>query len=302
MEHETAGDPISGLKWTRKTTEKVAIELRGLGIKVCPNTVGRLLKDLDYSLRVNHKELSSGSGPERNEQFGYIRELRERFRRRGLPVISVDTKKKELVGNFKNNGAAWSKEPIAVNDHDFRSLGRGIAVPYGIYDVQANRGCVFVGMSGETPEPAVSSIEKWWRYDGQHRYKSADELLILADCGGSNGYRPLAWKYNLQNFCDRHGISVTVAHYPPGASKWNPIEHRLFSEISKNRAGKPLDTYETILNYISTTRTATGLKVKAYFDTRDYPKGVEISKQQMSRIHLEKHETLPRWNYTITPS
>jgi len=206
------------------------------------------------------------------------------------------------VGNFKNPGATWGKQAVAVKDHDFRSQGLGIAVPYGIYDVPANRGSVFVGTSHDTPEFAVSAIEKWWRYDGRHRYPDASELLILADCGGSNGYRPLAWKYNLQNFCDRHGISVTVAHYPPGASKWNPIEHRLFSEISKNRAGKPLDTYETILNYISTTRTATGLKVKAYFDTRDYPKGVEISKQQMSRIHLEKHETLPRWNYTITPS
>jgi len=302
MEYETAGDPITGLKWTRKTTKKIACELKELGIEVCPNTVGKLLKKLDYSLRVNRKKLSSGSKPERDEQFSYIGKLRERFRRRGLPVISVDTKKKEVVGNFKNNGAVWSKQPIAVNDHDFRSLGRGIAIPYGIYDLQANRGSVFVGMSSETPELAVSSIEKWWRYDGQHRYKIADELLILADCGGGNGYRPLAWKYNLQNFCDRHGISVTVAHFPPGASKWNPIEHRLFSEISKNWAGKPLDTYETILNYISTTRTSTGLKVKAYFDTRDYPKGVDISKQQMGQIRIEKHKTLPAWNYTIAPS
>jgi len=154
MEHETAGDPISGLKWTRKTTEKISGELRTLGIAVCPNTVGKLLKDLGYSLRVNHKKLSSGSGPERDEQFSYIGELRERFCRQGLPIISVDTKKKELVGNFKNNGASWSKEPVAVNDHDFRSLGRGIAIPYGIYDVQANRGSVFVGLSSETPELA----------------------------------------------------------------------------------------------------------------------------------------------------
>lgn len=303
MEHETAGDPISGLKWTRKTTEKISGELRTLGITVCPNTVGRLLKDLGYSLRVNHKKISSGSPPERDEQFAYIGDLRDRFRRQGLPIISVDTKKKELVGNFKNNGAVWSKQPTAVNDHDFRSLGRGIAIPYGIYDVQANRGSVFVGLSSETPELAVSSIEKWWRYDGKRRYGGLSNLLILADCGGANGYRNRAWKYYLQrSLCDRHEISVTVSHFPPGASKWNPIEHRLFSEISKNWAGKPLDTYETILNYIGTTQTSTGLKVKSYLDTKDYPKGVEISDQQMSRIHLEKHTTLPSWNYTITPS
>lgn len=303
MEHETAGDPISGLKWTRKTTEKVAGELKGLGINVCPNTVGRLLKELDFSLRVNHKKLSSGSAPERDEQFAYISELRQRFARQGLPIISVDTKKKELVGNFKNNGAVWCKEPLAVNDHDFRSLGDGIAIPYGIYDVQANCGSVFVGMSSETSELAASSIEKWFRYDGMRRYSGTDELLILADCGGSNGYRKRAWKYYLQkNLCDRHGISVTVCHYPPGASKWNPIEHRLFSEISRNWAGVPLKSYDTILNYINTTQTKTGLKVKAYFDTKNYPKGTEISNQQISEVHIVNHKILPAWNYTISPS
>lgn len=303
MDYETAGDPISGLKWTRKTTEKIAIELKRLGIDISRNTVGRLLKELGYSLRVNHKKLSSGSGPERNEQFQYIGELRDRFSRKGLPIISVDTKKKELVGNFKNNGAAWNKKPFAVNDHDFRTLAEGIAIPYGIYDIQANRGSVFVGTSSETSELAVSSVEKWWRYDGMRRYDGPPELLVLADSGGSNGYRRRAWKYNLQKrLCDRHGIKVTVCHYPPGASKWNPIEHRLFSEISKNWAGRPLDSYDTILNYIGTTWTKTGLRVKAYFDTKDYPIKVKISTLQMKQIHLDKHDTLPHLNYTIAPS
>ena len=303
MDHETAGDPISGLKWTRKTTEKIAAELRRLGIEISPNTTGRLLKELGYSLRVNHKKLSSGSGPERDEQFQYIGDQRDRFSSKGLPIISVDTKKKELVGNFKNNGAVWCSAPFAVNDHDFRSLGEGIAIPYGIYDIQANRGSVFVGRSSETSELAVSSVEKWWRYDGNRRYGAPPELLVLADAGGCNGYRRRAWKYNLQKrLCDRHGVSVTVCHYPPGASKWNPIEHRLFSEISKNWAGRPLDSYDTILNYIRTTQTKTGLSVKAYSDTKRYPTKVKISDQQMKQIRLEKHDTLPHLNYTITPS
>lgn len=263
--------------------------------------IGRLLRELGYSLRVNHKKLSSGSGPE--EQFQYIGELRDRFSSRGLPIISVDTKKKELVGNFKNNGTSWNKIPFTVKDHDFRSLAQGIAIPYGIYDIQANRGSVFIGMSSETSELAVSSVEKWWRYDGKRRYSGPTELLVLADSGGSNGYRRRAWKYNLQKrLCDRHRVSVNVCHYPPGASKWNPIEHRLFSEISKNWAGRPLDSYNTILNYIGTTRTKTVLRVKAYFDTKNYPTQVNISTQQMKQIHLEKHDTLPHVNYTTTPS
>ena len=245
MEHETAGDPMTGLKWTRRTTEKIARELANLGgIEVSANTVGRILKELGYSLRVNHKKIASGTGPERDAQFKQIAASRDRFSRRGLPVISVDTKKKELVGNFKNPGTAWNKQAVAVKDHDFRSQGLGLAVPYGIYDIQANRGSVFVGASHDTPQFAVSSIEKWWRYDGHRRYTNAKELLILADCGGSNGYRCRAWKHELQQFSNRHRIKITVSHYPPGTSKWNPIEHRLFSEISKNWAGCPLDSFD----------------------------------------------------------
>ena len=302
MEHETAGDPMTGLKWTRRTTEKIARELANLGgIEVSANTVGRILKELGYSLRVNHKKIASGTGLERDAQFKQIAASRDRFSRRGLPVISVDTKKKELVGNFKNPGTAWNKQAVAVKDHDFRSQGLGLAVPYGIYDIQANRGSVFVGASHDTPQFAVSSIEKWWRYDGRHRYTKAKELLILADCGGSNGYRCRAWKHELQQFSNRHRIKITVSHYPPGTSKWNPIEHRLFSAISKNWAGCPLDSFATIKNYISTTSTTTGLAVKAYIDPKIYAKGIKINVDQMNQLNIRKHDALPNLNYTFTP-
>lgn len=231
MEHDTAGDPVTGLKWTRKTTAKIADELGTLGIGVDAKTVGRILIQLGYSLRVNAKQVSSGSSPDRNDQFENIEALREEFASRGAPVLSVDTKKKELIGNFKNNGAAWGRESVAVNDHDFRSLGDGVAVPYGIYDVGANLGSVFIGTSYDTPEFAVDSIEKSCRYDGRFRYKNTEDLLILADCGGSNGYRCRTWKAGLQRLADKTGITIHVSHYPPGASKWNPIEAMQISPI-----------------------------------------------------------------------
>jgi len=303
MEHETAGDPMTDLKWTRRTTEKIACELaKHGGIEVSPNTVGRILKEFGYSLRVNHKKISSGSGPDRDAQFKRIDAIRGRFSARKMPIISVDTKKKELVGNFKNPGTAWSKQAVAVRDHDFRSQGDGLAVPYGIYDVQANRGSVFVGKSYDTPEFAVSSIGKWWRYEGRRRYPKANELLILADCGGSNGYRCRAWKHELQQISNRHQLKITVSHYPPGASKWNPIEHRLFSPISKNWSGRPLDSFSTIQNYISTTSTAKGLAVKAYIDPKTYSKGIKITAEQMSQLNIREANALPSWNYTIAPA
>ena len=302
MKYDTAGDPITGLKWSRRTMAKIAAELKTVGIDVSPNTVAKLLKKLDFRPRVNHKKLSSGSGPERDQQFGYIAEVRKRFARDGLPIISVDTKKRELVGLFKNPGTAWRRQPIPVNDHDFRSQAQGVAIPYGVYDEKVNRGSVFVGTSHDTSEFAVESIEKWWRYDGRRRYPKTDHLLILADAGGSNSATRRLWKYALQTkLCDRHQLSVTVTHYPAGASKWNPIEHRLFSEISKNWAGEPLRSYETILNYIRTTKTATGLRVKAYLVKKQYPKSVKVSDRQMQKLALEKHKTLPKWNYTLAP-
>jgi hypothetical protein len=302
MEHDTAGDPVTGIRWTRRTTEKIAAELRAIGIDVCANTVAKLLTELGFRLRVNHKKLTRRSDPDRDAQFTYIRAQREHFAARGLPVVSVDAKHRELVGEFKNAGAAWSREPVAVNMYDFRSDAVGIAIPYGVYDVAANRGSVFVGTSHNTPRFAVDNLAKWWAYDGRHRYPDATELLVLADGGGSNGTRARAWKHALQHrLCDPHGLTVTVCHYPTGASKWNPVEHRLFSEISKNWAGRPLDSYETILNYIRTTTTTTGLKVKAYLVAREYPKGVTISDDEMDQLHLHPHDTQPTRNYTLSP-
>ena len=302
MKHETVGDPITGLKWTRRTTAKIAAELSALGIKVSDRTVAKLLKKMRFSLRVNHKKLSGASPEERDAQFAHIAELRESFATQGLPVISVDTKKRELVGPFKNAGVAWSRQPVLVNDHDFRSDATGVAIPYGIYDLQANRGTVFLGTTHDSPDFAVDSTEKWWRTEGQRRYRDVEQLAILADGGGSNGATKRAWKYGLQTrLCNRHRLSVTVAHYPTGASKWNPIEHRLFSEVSKNWAGRPLASYETILNYLRTTTTTTGLQVRAHLVRRSYKKGVAITDDQMQQLDMTEDDGLPKWNYTLRP-
>jgi hypothetical protein len=302
MKHDVAGDPITGVRWTRRTTEKISGELAALGIHVCARTVARLLKDLNYALRVNHKRVSRGSGLDRNEQFQYIAEQRTRFAERDLPIVSIDSKKKELVGNFKNPGTTWRRTPERVNDHDFRSDAEGIAIPYGVYDVRANRGTVFVGTSHETPDFAVDNLTRWWKSEGLERYGGAPELLVLADGGGSNNPRIRAFKYALQTrLADPHRLSVTVCHYPSGASKWNPIEHRLFSEISNNWAGQPLRSYETILNYVRTTKTKTGLRVSAHLVDEEYPTGVKISDTQFATIVLDRHEIQPLRNYTIHP-
>lgn len=306
MQHETAGDPMTGLKWTRRTTAKIAAELQALGIKVSDRTTAMLLRQMGFSLRVNHKKLArvcKVSPAERNAQFMRITKIREQFAAKGLPVISVDAKKKELVGQFRNQGAAWNREPVFVNDHDFRTEAKGVAVPYGIYDVSANRGTVFVGTSFDTPEFAVESIEKWWCHEGLRQYGGAKSIAILADAGGSNGPTCRAWKHGLQRLlCDRHGLTVTVAHYPSGASKWNPIEHRLFSEISKNWAGRPLDNYETILNYIRTTRTRTGLCLRAHLVRKRYAKGIRITDTAIRQLPISIDAILPRWNYTLSPA
>ncbi|MCH9012203.1 MAG: ISAzo13 family transposase, partial [Proteobacteria bacterium] len=288
MEHETAGDPITGLKWTRKTTAKISAELLSVGIHISAPTVARLLKQMGFSLRVNHKKLSRVckiSPRDRDAQFAHIAALRKHFAARRLPVISVDTKKKELVGCFKNAGVAWNQKPVEVRDHDFLSEAIGKAVPYGIYDLEANLGTVFVGTSRETPDFAVDSIERWWLSEGRDRYPDATKLALLADCGGANGPRRRAWKYALnERLAQRHRLTVTVAHYPPGASKWNPIEHRLFCEISKNWAGRPLDSYETILNHIRTTTTETGLRVKAHLVDRLYETRLKFTDAQIPAL------------------
>jgi len=221
---------------------------------------------------------------------------------RGFHRIGAGSGGRSQVGLFKNPGVAWNQQPVKVNDHDFPSDAIGKVAPYGIYDIQANCGTVYVGTSRDTPEFAVDSIEAWWIEEGRDRYPGAKELAILADGGGSNGSRCRGWKHGLQRMAERHGIVVTVAHYPPGASKWNPIEHKLFSEISKNWAGRPLDSYETVVNYISSTTTKTGLTVRAQLVERTYEKGVRITNRQMIQLPITWHESLPRWNYTLSPA
>ncbi len=303
MKHEVAGDPCTGLKWTRRTTHKIARELRAGGIAVSARTVARLLKKLRFSLRSNRKMIGRGSRPDRDEQFTYIARLRTRFAQRHRPIVSIDSKKKEMVGNFKNGGTAWNQTAVLVNDHDFRSDATGMALPHGIYDVQGNRGTIFVGISHDTPDFAVDNLVRWWATEGRRRYPDTQKLLVLADGGGSNGPRNRAFKYGLQTrLCNVHHLAVTVCHYPAGASKWNPIEHRLFSEISKNWKGRPLDSYETILNYIRTTRTATGLRVNARLVMKRYTTGVKISLAQMKTIDLRPHKVQPQRNYTLHPT
>ncbi len=307
MEYETAGDPITGLKWTRKTTEKVANELRHGGIDVTAKTVGRLLRKLKFSLRVNHKKVTNSnvSPDDRNQQFEIIASLREEFANKGNPIISVDAKKKEKVGNFKNEGSVWthSNQSFAVNDHDFLTLAIGKAVPYGIIDLILNKGWVFVGISHDTAEFSTDSIERWWRISGKKHYSNKRHLLILADAGGSNSCRTRAWKYHLQSkLCNRYGLIVTVAHYPPGCSKWNPADRRLFSWISQNWKGVPLRTYETVLKFIRTTKTKTGLRVKSYLVRKKYEKGEKISDAQMQELNLHPNKILPQWLILCIPS
>ena len=303
MEKETAGDPMSALKWTRKTTSKIARELKRLGIAVSRNTVGRLLRQMDFCLRTNRKTVSCGSTSDRDRQFRYLRRQRNRFEKRGDPVLSVDAKKRELIGNFKNPGVKWEQSATRVNDHDFRSNATGIAIPYGIYDTQANRGSVFLGVSHETSAFAVTCLRTWWKIEGRQRYPHSNHILILADTGGSNSAQRTAWKHQIQHqLCDRIGLTVTVAHYPSGASKWNPIEHRLFSQISRNWAAEPLDSYEKALKFIRTTKTDTGLKVTARLDTKAYPTGLKVSKQELAHLSFRPKRVLPKWNYTISPN
>jgi hypothetical protein len=220
-----------------------------------------------------------------------------------VPIISVDSKKKEKIGNFKNDGSTYRREAVKTNDHDFGSYATGKFIPYGIYDTSYNLGTIFGGVSYDTPLFAVESIEKWWRYEGSKRYPKANGIYILADAGGSNSYRSTVWKYEIQNkLCNTHGLSVTVSHYPAGASKWNPIEHRLFSEISKNWQGEPLVSYEKAVNFIKTTKTSTGLKVKAHIVKKTYKKKLTISDEKMKGVSISKHKIMPDLNYTLTPT
>ncbi len=308
LRYETAGDPITGLKWTHRTLEKISHHLKSIGINVSPNTVSKLLKDMKYSLRVNHKKLISGIKDSqqkrlnRDKQFKYIAKIRKRFERRSLPIISIDTKKKENVGNFRNEGTTWQQQSIPTNDHDFPSDAIGKAIPYGIFDDTANRGSVFIGVSRDTPAFSVDCISKWWKIEGSKRYPNAEEILILADSGGSNRPTSNVWKKRLyDSLCSQYGIKVKISHYAPDSSKWNPIEHRLFSEIQKNWKGIPLRDYDTVLKYIRTTKTKTGLKTKAYFVKKKYEKGEKVNAGEIDYVNINCDKVFPEWNYSLTP-
>ena len=302
LEENTAGDPMSKLKWTNKSTYTIADELRNKNKNISEDSIGRIIKQLGYSLQANVKSKENGSSQERDSQFRYINEQVKIFEKKNMPVISVDTKKKELVGNFKNNGRKYQKTGKAeiVNVYDFEKFSKGKAIPYGIYEVLKNNGFVNVGMSHDTSEFAVESIRQWWKNIGKRNYPKAKELMICADSGGSNANRSKLWRFYLQKFANKTGLKITVCHFPPGTSKWNKIEHKMFSFISMNWKGKPLRNYEMILNLIEGTKTRKGLKIKAKMDKNIYETGQKISEEEMEKINILEHEINPQWNYTLS--
>lgn len=301
MDENTAGNPMSRIKWTCKSTRNIAEELKTRGFIVSYKTVYNLLSEQEYTLQGNKKTIGHCDSEERDAQFRYINSTVNKFIKSKSPVISVDTKKKELIGNFKNNGQTWHKKKKGkqVNDHDFKSLGKGIAIPYGAYDVQKNEGFVNVGITADTAEFAVNSIRQWWELIGAKSYPKAKQLLICADGGGSNGSRNKTWKMNLQKLANDTGLNITICHYPPGTSKWNKIEHRMFSYISMNWKGIPLESYEMVVNLISSTKTNKGLKVQAQLDDGIYEKGIKVSDEEFNSINLIQHKKHPNWNYTL---
>ena len=301
LEENTAGNPMNKLRWTNKSTYTISNELKNKHQTISEVTVGRIIKQLGYSLQTNVKSKESGTSQERDSQFKYINEQIRIFEKENMPVISVDTKKKELVGNFKNYGRKWQKKGKAeiVNVYDFESLAKGKAIPYGIYEVLKNNGFVNVGISHDTSEFAVESIRQWLKNIGKKNYKNAKKLLICADSGGSNASRSKLLKFYLQKFVNKTGLKITVCHFPPGTSKWNKIEHKMFSFISMNWKGKPLRNYEIILNLIEGTKTKKGLKIKAEMDKKIYELGKKNSEKELEKIHILNHNINPQWNYTI---
>jgi hypothetical protein len=300
MAEETAGDPISGLKWTHKSLRKIQKALAG-EYPISLPTISRLLQTQDYSLRVNHKRLAGKQSPHRDQQFSYIGRWRQAYLRRHWPIISIDTKKSELIGNFKQVGVEWRQQRRNVNIYDFLNSAEGKAIPYGIYDVGHHQGYVRVGTSHDTAEFAVAAIRAWWLKLGRMRYPGETHLLIQADGGGSNGNRRRLWKVGLQRLADEFGLIITLTHYPTGASKWNLIEHRMFNLISANWAGRPLDSYETVLNFIRTTTSTTGFSCQADLDTTVYETGITVSAEEFAQVRLRPHRRFPNWNYTIYP-
>jgi hypothetical protein len=300
----TRGDPESPLRWTCKSVRKLAGELNRKGHQVSHSSVASLLRDMNYRLQANRKTMEGKQHPDRDAQFNYINQKARGQQRRGQPVISVDTKKKERVGGFKNAGREWRPQgdPEKVRVHDFIDKELGKVAPYGVYDLTWNNGWVSVGIDHDTAAFAVATIRQWWRKMGRPAYSKASHLLITADSGGSNGARNRLWKVELQKMANQTGLTITVCHFPPGTSKWNKIEHRMFSFITKNWRGKPLTDRATIVNLIGSTKTEEGLKIRCELDTNDYPKGIKVSDAQMEKVKLKKHEFHGDWNYTIYPS
>lgn len=301
MTDVTAGDPMSSLKWTHKSLRKLKATLSAKGHTVSSPTISRLLQEEDYSLKANRKRLSGKQNPERDQQFRYLVRWRKAYLSRGWPVISVDAKKTEKIGNFKNNGRAWRRQPIDVNIYDFPNLAKGKAIPYGIYDIGRNCGFVSVGTSHNTSAFAVAAIRTWWLSVCSTTYVGHRHLLIQADSGTPNGRRQRLWKFSLQQFANEFKLTITVTHFPTGASKWNPIERRMFSLISANWAGEPLNDYDTVLNFIRQTTSLNGFFCHAQLDEEKYQTGSKISDLQMSQLSYRYHKRLAKWNYTIFP-
>ena len=303
VEPATRGDPMRLLLWTAKSLRNLAEALQDLGHSACPHVIADCLRELGYSLQMNRKTQDGSGHVDRDLQFQYISDQAKAFLGADEPVISVDTKKKELVGNFKNNGREWRPKgsPEAVNVHDFIDPKLGRAIPYGIYDIGDNKGWVSVGTDHDTASFAVHAIGRWWLTMGRNRYPNATRLLVTADGGGSNGHRVRLWKVELQTLANKLGVPITVCHLPPGTSKWNKIEHRLFSFITLNWRGKPLRSFKTIVQLIAATTTTTGLTVRAELDENKYPKGIKISDAKLAAINLVRHPFHGDWNYTISP-
>jgi hypothetical protein len=304
VEPTSRGDPQSPLRWTCKSTRRLAEQLRRQGHQVGERTVAKLLIDAGFSLQSNRKTREGGNHPDRDAQFQHINQRVMAFQRRGQPVISVDTKKKELVGNFRNSGREWSPagQPLEVRVHDFIDPARGRAIPYGVFDLTNNQGWVSVGIDHDTAFFAAEAITRWWRKMGRKRFAKARQLLITADGGGSNGSRCRLWKVALQQLANRIGLELSVCHFPPGTSKWNKIEHRLFCHITQNWRGKPLVSHQVIVNLIAKTTTRAGLRVRAELDTHHYPTGIKVSDEQLAKVRIKKNNFHGDWNYDIIPT
>ena len=303
VDPSTRGDPMSPLRWTCKSTHELAKALTEQGHELSPRTVGRLLNAAGFSLQGNRKTKEGAEHPDRNAQFEHINATVKRMQQRLQPVISVDTKKKELVGEFKNGGREWQPkgEPLTVNTHDFMDAELGKAIPYGVYDVSRNEGWVSVGIDHDTAQFAAQAVYRWWKKMGAKRYPAATQLLITADGGGSNASRSRLWKVALRSLAQRLKMPIQVCHFPPGTSKWNKIEHRMFCHITQNWRGRPLVSHEVIVTLIANTTTRAGLKIRAELDTSQYPTGTKVSDQELASVNLKRHAFHGEWNYTLSP-